>query len=188
MEAEKLQHLLDFCKLFIDENRLKIIGALAQQSSGVTELAGLLKLKQSLVSRHLARLQEAGLVQVVVQGQQARYQLDFKMLQTLKKELFAFEDTGETAGQSEESVDKILGRFLEGNQLTHIPTNHTKRMVVLDWVVNKFEIGINYPERAINEVLSRHYPDYASLRRALIDYGFMQREKGIYWRTDYKRP
>lgn len=183
MEAEKLQRLFDFCKLFIDENRLKIIGSLAQQSSGVAELAGLLKLKESLVSRHLTRLQEAKLVQVAIQDQQARYQLDFKALQGFKKELFALEATQEAAGQGEEPVDKILSRFLDGDQLTHIPTNHTKRMMVLDWVANKFETGINYPEREINELLSRHYPDYASLRRALVDYGFMQRDKGVYWRT-----
>ena len=183
MEAEKLQRLFDFCKLFIDENRLKLIGSLAQQSSGVAELAGLLKLKESLVLRHLIGLQEAGLVQIVVQDQQTRYQLDFKTLQGLKKDIFALEVTHGTAGQGEEPVDKILSRFLDGDQITHIPTNHTKRMMVLDWVANKFEVGINYPEREVNELLSRHYPDYASLRRALVDYGFMRRDKGIYWRT-----
>jgi hypothetical protein len=39
-----------------------------------------------------------------------------------------------------------------------------------------------YPEREVNEIISRHHPDYASLRRALVDHGLMARDAGTYWR------
>jgi hypothetical protein len=32
-------------------------------------------------------------------------------------------------------------------------------------------------------LLSRAHPDYAMLRRALVDEGFLARENGWYWRT-----
>jgi hypothetical protein len=34
----------------------------------------------------------------------------------------------------------------------------------------------------VNEIIAQHHPDYATLRRLMVDYGFMAREKGIYWR------
>jgi hypothetical protein len=45
-------------------------------------------------------------------------------------------------------------------------------------------MGVRYPEKAINERLKRCKPDHATLRRDLIDYGFMQRGKGVYWRVE----
>jgi hypothetical protein len=61
-------------------------------------------------------------------------------------------------------------------------------MVILEWLASEFEVGSTYPERAVNEILRRHHPDYATLRRALVDYGLMQREKGIYWRVVEGKP
>ncbi len=55
-------------------------------------------------------------------------------------------------------------------------------------VAGKFEVGSTYPERAVNEILKRHHPDYASLRRALVDHGLMQRESGLYWRVVEEKP
>ncbi len=43
---------------------------------------------------------------------------------------------------------------------------------------------MRYPEKEINERLEHCNPDYASLRRYLIDYGLMEREKGVYWRVE----
>ena len=34
----------------------------------------------------------------------------------------------------------------------------------------------------MNEILSRYNEDYATLRRELVDFKFMAREKGVYWR------
>jgi hypothetical protein len=49
--------------------------------------------------------------------------------------------------------------------------------------VDKFDYGVQYPEKQVNEIIKRHHPDYALLRREMVDYGYMKREKGVYWRV-----
>ena len=64
-----------------------------------------------------------------------------------------------------------------------IPARQAKRRRVLDWLAQQFEPGLVYPERAVNATLLRFHPDFASLRRYLVDEGFMERRQGFYWRS-----
>lgn len=182
MQQEALQNVVELYKLFLDEDRLKILGTLAHETSTVHELARLFGLKEPLVSRHLLKLVEAGLVRSWVEDQQTWYALDLEFLTGLKKDLFAYEASAE-AGEEDEA-EKVLRHYLEGERLTQIPARHSKRMIILAWLADKFETGMQYPEKTVNEMLKQYHPDCASLRRALVDHGFMQREKGIYWRIE----
>ena len=47
----------------------------------------------------------------------------------------------------------------------------------------EFDVGVRYAEEQVNETLTRFHPDYASLRRYLVDEGLLSRERGLYWRT-----
>ena len=78
--------------------------------------------------------------------------------------------------------EKILKNFLDEDKLKTIPASHKKRMVILKWLVAKFEPEIRYPEANVNEIIQRHHPDYATLRRELIIRGLMDRKGGVYWR------
>jgi hypothetical protein len=80
-------------------------------------------------------------------------------------------------------TDPIVRRFLRGGRLEVIPARQSKRRRVLDWLSQEFEPGRVYPEASVNAVLSRFHPDYAALRRYLIDEGFMERRQGFYWRA-----
>jgi DNA-binding transcriptional ArsR family regulator len=40
-----------------------------------------------------------------------------------------------------------------------------------------------YPERDVNAILRAWFPDYASLRRYLVDEELLAREHALYWRT-----
>jgi len=53
-------------------------------------------------------------------------------------------------------------------------------------VVKAFEPGVRYPEKQVNQMLSRFSDDTALLRRTLVDFHFMDREGGggEYWRID----
>ena len=46
-----------------------------------------------------------------------------------------------------------------------------------------FSVGKKYSEKEINRVLKRIYEDYVTIRRALIQYGFLDRSKDCseYW-------
>jgi hypothetical protein len=64
-----------------------------------------------------------------------------------------------------------------------IPASRAKRLLVLERLVQEFEPGLRYDEREVNFTLQLFHPDYASLRRYLVDEGFLTRAEGVYWRT-----
>lgn len=177
MTEETSRDWREICKLILDEERLRVLGVLAVQPGSARDVARQLDMKEPLAARHVARLQEAGLLKVVGTNQ---YALDLTTLQAWKRELFASAAPA-PAGTTPDA--RVLSNFLDGDQLKSIPTSQSKRMVVLAWLADRFQPGVDYPEREVNEILRRHYPDYASLRRYLVDTGLMQREGGIYRRT-----
>lgn len=193
MKKEQFQTLLQFFKALADESRLKIVGILATQECSVEELAVLLQLKEPTVSHHLAKLKELNLVTMRPEGNSRFYQLDNEALQNISKEVFSPEKIASLI----ENVDveawesKVLKNYLETNtdsteevqRLKEIPASRKKRLVVLKWLADKFEVGVEYPERTVNEILKHYHPDYATLRRELIGYQLMQRENGVYWRV-----
>jgi hypothetical protein len=76
----------------------------------------------------------------------------------------------------------LLNCFRDG-KLVYLPEKFGKRQIVLEEVAQVFEPGTRYAEAEINMVLRDLYPDYAALRRYLIDSAFLSREDGVYWRT-----
>jgi hypothetical protein len=79
---------------------------------------------------------------------------------------------------------KVLASFLTADgRLRSIPTKHSKLLVVLDRLAQEFEPGKTYPESEVNETLQRFHPDFAALRRYLVENGFMTREDNKYWRS-----
>jgi hypothetical protein len=79
---------------------------------------------------------------------------------------------------------RVLQNFLtEDGRLRTIPSKQGKLMVVLDHLSQSFEPGRTYPEAEVNEILGSFHPDYAALRRYLVENGFMTREDGLYWRS-----
>jgi hypothetical protein len=80
--------------------------------------------------------------------------------------------------------DRVLHHFLgDDGRLTTIPTKHSKLLVVLDHLSQQFEPGQTYPEAEVNDILRRFHPDYAALRRYLVENGFLTRENNVYWRS-----
>ena len=80
--------------------------------------------------------------------------------------------------------ERVLETFVDGaGRLTSIPVQRKKRMVVLRWLVEDFQPGRLYEESEVNRVIGRRHPDYAALRRYMVDEELMQRRRGVYWRT-----
>ncbi|HET6166289.1 MAG TPA: DUF2087 domain-containing protein [Marmoricola sp.] len=78
---------------------------------------------------------------------------------------------------------QVLDRFFDDGRLVLMPTRRAKRLVVLDQVAQRFELGRTYPEHEVNAVLAQIHPDVAALRRYLVDEQFLTREAGVYWRS-----
>jgi predicted transcriptional regulator len=184
MEQDKLQPLLDFFKALANESRLKIIGILANRECSVSDLADLLDLRESTVSHHLAMLRELGLVRLQAEGNTHIYWLNQEALIQMNRDLFRTESLATLVQDVDEQSweDKVLSTFVIDDRLTQIPARFKKRQVILRWLVRKFEFDRRYTEREVNEIIQRHHPDYASLRRYMIENRLMQRDKGVYWR------
>jgi len=82
-----------------------------------------------------------------------------------------------------ENVARVLRVFVREGRLTSIPTVRSKRVVVLDWIAQRFEPGRHYSEATVNLMLAAVHPDTAALRRYLVDEGIMGRDHGQYWRA-----
>jgi hypothetical protein len=80
-------------------------------------------------------------------------------------------------------VARVLRSFVRDGRLVSIPTVHSKRLVVLDWLSQRFEPGRRYSEAMVNLVLGQVHADTAALRRYLVDDGYLSRANGEYWRT-----
>lgn len=185
--------LLQFFKALANEDRLQITGALAIRDHSVDELAALLNLKAPKIAHHLDKLNAFGLLAMRKEGEQIRYHLDVDSLHVLNEQVFsalAVEKDIDLVGETEYKTweQKVLENFLDGDRITRIPSGYKKRLAVLKWLVNYFEEDSEYTEQEVNEIIARHHPDYATLRRAFIDNGLMKRERGVYWRIPWQIP
>lgn len=185
MGNEQFDMLLQFFKTLGNESRLKILGLLANQEWSVSEMAQFLDLKEPTVSHHLAVMKEMGLVKVRAQGNTRIYWLDTKFLESMSKDIFSqaklatlVEDASEDGFEA-----KVKKTFIKDGRLTAIPSREKKKLVLMHWLLQNFEFDRQYPEKEVNEILTQFHPDYAFWRRMMVDYGVMQRNRGIYWRV-----
>lgn len=82
--------------------------------------------------------------------------------------------------------DKIIETVFESLKplkLKLFSAKEKKKIVTLRKITEQFEKGKIYPEKDLNRILKEIYHDYATIRRYLIEYGFMERSKDCkeYW-------
>lgn len=186
MSTQENQTLLQFFKGVANENRLKILGILAVRERSVEELSTLMHLEAPKVFNNLIKLQELGLVESHSDGDKNTFRLNIDALEEMNKERFtSAENAPFTENESYEVWEqKILNTFLKNDEIKAIPSSLKKRKVILNWLANKFERGVKYTEKQVNEIIARHHPDFATLRREFIMEKLMDREGGggLYWR------
>jgi predicted transcriptional regulator len=185
-DQEITAELLAFFKALSDENRLKIVGLLAQQPYSVEKLAEALGLGVSTTSHHLSRLSKAGLVSVQVDGHYYIYSLQTGALQNMAQRLLHDETLPKLSSDaSEDAYDrKVLENFLDKQgRIKSFPSQEKKLMAILRHVIKVFQPGERYTEKQVNELLSAYSEDTAMLRRSLVDAGMLQRKSSgdQYW-------
>lgn len=89
---------------------------------------------------------------------------------------------------TEEENEKILATAFESLnplRLKHFPAKEKKKIVVLKKIAESFEEGKIYEEKELNGRLKDIFSDFPTLRRYLIEYGFMSRTSDCkeYWLT-----
>lgn len=182
--------LLTSLKALSDASRLRIVGLLADgRRMAVEQLAGALELTPATVVHHLKKLREAGLVESHARPPYMDYSLKLGRLSEIggslhriAREQSGVADVDATLPDWATPADaKVLRAFFDGDRLTSIPAQHSKRLVVLRRLAESaFEKKRKYPEKEVNQLLAVRHPDAASLRRYLVDEGFMARKQGVY--------
>jgi Trp operon repressor len=87
---------------------------------------------------------------------------------------------------TQEESDKIIASVFDSLsplKLKIFSAKEKKKIVTLRKIIEEFEKGKIYPEKEVNTILKSIYDDYPTLRRYLIEYGFMDRSKDCkeYW-------
>jgi hypothetical protein len=171
----------DILRALADPERLSIAGALARSDRTSSQLAEDLGLAISRVRKHLNRLTSTGVVRL--QPDRRTYRLDPETLRWAAEQVGPPREAGLALGAASEDEETVLRTFFRNGRLTEIPAKASKRRVVLERIALEFEPGIRYHEKDLNVIVGRFFNDYASLRRYLVDEGFLARERGIYWRS-----
>jgi hypothetical protein len=172
-----------YLRMVLDPVRLAVLGAAAVGTVNADSLAFELGIPVKTVLMAMVKLEEAGLLD-------AQHRLNVGTLQRLGSELPTAEGAASsvTEGPWDAEEASVLHRFFEGTRLTRIPTQRAKRLIILERLAQEFEPGLRYSERDVSFTLQLWYPDYAALRRYLVDEGFLTRADGFYWRTGGRFP
>lgn len=196
MKRTQRENLLLLLKTLADEQRLTMVGLMNDQERTVTVMAGLLGLSEPTVSHHVSRLHAAGLLRLRMAGNQRFYRLNEERLAAFKAYAAEIESPVEVEDEAADQswIDaldwnaadkKVLRDYTASGRLTQIPVKDKKWVVILRWLASKFEPGVRYTEKEVNTILTDVHGDYATLRRDLVGFGFMRRERGggDYWLT-----
>ncbi|HEX6384262.1 MAG TPA: DUF2087 domain-containing protein [Anaerolineae bacterium] len=183
MKQPQMEVLLEFFKALGQVERLQIVGLLIDEPRTLAELAEALAAKESTVMRHLSQLQEAGLILERQVAFSATYHLDRKALEQFNQVIFAQHNKAKSETR-EDLMQKVFRHYVDGERLKELPANPDEEKIILHWLAEQFQPGIRYPEREVNQVLNRHHPDHALLRRYLVDNRLMERAGGFYWRKE----
>lgn len=86
----------------------------------------------------------------------------------------------------EKEREKVLATYfnhgLDGG-IDTIPSKEKKKLIILQHILKRFDKEKHYHEKEVNEILKTVHADFVSLRRHLIEYGFMERSDDgtAYW-------
>ena len=175
-----------FVSALTNIDRLKITGAVASEALTQAEISSLLEISPADTHHHLESLKEAGLLLEEQTENGPRFTLNSRQLEVLARDQFAGRPSVQLAvsGVLDENEQRLLAGFLtQDGRLRQIPMQGKKLQAVLKYAAALFSAGRVYTEREVNQVLERLNPDTAMLRRNLVDYGFLQRERdgSAYW-------
>ena len=175
----------DLLRLLLDPDRLAVAGALASRQMTTKEVVDATGRNQRVVLTAIGDLRAAGLV--AVDGE--HYAIDAAALRDAARaaaDLDVPMDPVIGYGMTEDE-QAILRRFFAGRTITEIPANRAKRQVLLQRLALEFDVGQRYTEREVNDILFVFHPDWSTLRRYLVDEGFLDREhvddQNWYWRA-----
>jgi hypothetical protein len=186
----------DLLRTLLDPDRLAVLGCIARAPRTTAQVGAATGVAERDVLRTLGPLVQEGYVRRVgdpAGADPVAYVLDATRWRAVAQHLPQADAVHPRVGfgMTDEERD-VLARFFTGERLQGLPAQRSKRLVVLERLALEFEPGERYVEPEVDDRLARFSEDHTSLRRALIDEGYLDREPArtedgrstvVYWRA-----
>lgn len=87
---------------------------------------------------------------------------------------------------TQEENDEVISRYFDSSNhlvIKEFPAKEKKKIIILRHLMQQFDRNKQYQEKEVNEILKKFYEDYVTIRRYLVQYGFLDRSKNseYYW-------
>ena len=165
-----------------DPERLRIAGLIADRALTTAEIATELELPTEAVTVHLALLGRGGLITTTKDRHERRMRLRAERLVEIDAWCAVQLESGLGEARPDGSVTLNVRQFFRGKRLVSYPAKQSLKLEVLSVLLADFARDTDYPEADVNEIIYRRGGDYAALRRDLVDFGLMTRDRGVYRR------
>ena len=175
----------DAIKLFkclSDKSRLQILKSLSKEDMYVERLAERLGLTPATISFHLKKLEDAKAVTSYKEQYYTMYSLFQDVFQTNIIDIIKEESEviDEQKQREDAYLEKVIKTFFEYGKLKAIPAQRKKQRICLEEISKAFEMGKEYEEKEVNEIILRFHEDFCTIRRDMICEHIMERDGSIY--------
>jgi hypothetical protein len=181
-----------FIRALADPDRIRLAAALSDEEQSAVELAHCLQLAPAEIVRHLELLERAELISPIPSAGLRRYRFNRKKLEKISRDTLSAPRPRADLSSTDLDLEqrRILSNYLrEDGSLIFIPEHNKRVLIVLEYIAEAIRSGEEYTEKEINVVLKRFHPDSTTLRRYLIDFGYLERDRkgSRYWMPSVTR-
>jgi hypothetical protein len=176
-DSDALQPLMALATALLDTDRLRIAGLLAAAPANPMQLERDTSISHRDLLRHLDSLQSFGIVKLQDPAPRdpdhySVYELNAAAFRAARQAMGKYKGVRKRPSDSRELT---LETFMPDGKLTAFPMKQAQILVILDSVAAHFDAEKSYTEREINAILAEITDDFATLRRYLVDYGYLSR-------------
>ncbi|WNS44944.1 metalloregulator ArsR/SmtB family transcription factor [Paenibacillus sp. MMS20-IR301] len=182
----QLEKIVAYHKALSDPTRLRILLLLSKGEVHGQALAEKLNLSQPTVTHHAAKLREAALIMERRDKNTVYFKLNPEFIQAGSEASLKFifakgvEEMEVESPESSLKASVLRNFFAKDGRLRQIPSQYKKKLIALQYIVEKLEPGVVYSEKEMNEFIKQFHEDYATIRREFIMHQFMYRENDKY--------
>lgn len=182
----QLEKIVSYHKALADPTRLRLLLLLSQGEMHGQALAEKLNLSQPTVTHHAAKLREAALIKERRDKNTVYFKLNPEFISSGAEASLQFIFSKGARNMEEKSPENSLKEsvlrnfFSKDGRLRQIPAQYKKKLIALQYMVEKLEPRVVYTEKEINEFIKQFHEDFATIRREFIMHQFMYRENDKY--------
>ncbi|MDF2961475.1 MAG: ArsR family transcriptional regulator [Paenibacillus sp.] len=185
----QLDKVVNYHKALADPTRIKMLILLSEGELNGQVLAEKLCVSPATITHHAAKLREASLINERRDKNTIYFTLNHYFIKNNSNAAvdLIYKHVHSPGGpvimddKHNRLKDSVIRNFFTSDgTLKHIPAQLKKKLIVLEHLVSRLELGKKYSEQELNEFIKPLHPDYATIRREFIMHQFMFREKEIY--------